>query len=237
MKKIISILLTLVMLLGIIPLTSLTAFAASENGLWNEVWSYSWYDSNNREDREVKLYKEDIKSWWGYTSRVKIQISSVTYNGYGRVINNTKSYTTGKYQVLSKTPLSVKEICARDKNLKKSNVYMNIENILLCEWMRDDAGGCLQYYALKSWNNTVYNTTKGAIYSSISKALGSGSKSQDIYCLIMDINDAKSSTKQLIKSVGNLLTQMELVTNANKRNSIMKENSNALYNSIKKIAN
>ena len=110
MKKITLFFLSLIMVLALIPLSALSVSAANDsNG--SEIFSYA---ETGEKGRSIKIFKKDNSTSWYSQSSLTIEATEWVGNRQVTHTYRTKSYTT-----LSKTPLTAKEICQKDKNLRK----------------------------------------------------------------------------------------------------------------------
>ena len=200
MKKITLFFLSLIMALTLIPLSALSVSAANDsNG--SEIFSYA---EPGEKGRSIKIFKKDKSTSWYSQSSLTIEATEWVGNRQVTHTYRTKSYTT-----LSKTPLTAKEICQKDKNLRKADLFSLVENINAYSHIVNNPNMALisisYYYAQDYTNygvNYLKNGTQGVLLSSSKKVLGIETP---IYDLINDANDAHDFATMIKNNVWNML--------------------------------
>lgn len=147
MKRIVSVLLVFVMLVGIIPISMVTASAASSEENWEEVFcSTDW--SNNT----IQIFKKDVKRGVRYISQAKFLI-----NGY-------EEYKTQKFTAFF-TPYTLKDICTKkDWKLKRAEVWEYIEKIekekAVVQVMKEFSAEAMAEWSVAHLEKEIYNIAK-----------------------------------------------------------------------------
>ena len=178
MKKLVSILLTLIMVVSIIPLSSITASAASNSNGWEIVYFGVLHDTNDENIKySITISKRFVKKWIGYTTELSFEATKEqTTTQYSYVTRKmrtctdytTASYVTSYYNLFGKS--NEKDVMKSDYKLK--NVNKLLKNVIGFEECinRDYSGWSKQ--VRERYSNDINDLKIGLVDDSLKDAIG-----------------------------------------------------------------
>ncbi|MBE6676719.1 MAG: hypothetical protein E7594_07765 [Ruminococcaceae bacterium] len=247
MKRIVSVLLTLLMLIGIIPISTLTVSAASQNDGWNVVFSYQEFDEDGAVDRIITIYKKDRNGSWGLKwSALKIE-TQVWQDWNYRYLTST--YETKEYLAFFKQYLTVEDICSKDDNLSDNGIFDNIEKIDGCSLSLIDPASRAANVLKEEFSGTAKKEINGKLkgdaddffYERVKAHLGAASSLTDLVRLAQEAKETCNFFEKLIKNAMRGLRIMtvamdnQLGKDISGYRSLLEENVNEFFEKFDKI--
>ena len=237
MKKITTMLLSLIMILTLIPFGALTASAADcSDG--KEIFSYAEPECKGR---TIQIFKKDKSNKWYSQSSLTIKTTEWVKN---RQI--TKTYRTKSYTTFSKNQLTAKEICQKDKNLRKSDLFYIIENINAYSLIVNNPNIAIisisNYYGQGFVNygkDQISNIPEGVLLSSCKEALGIETPICD---LISDANEAYDFATMIKNNLWTMFSAIKAAgdnafnKDTTEYKAVLNEYVDDLFNVMKRIA-